>query len=415
MTLFRSQVVERCRFAPQAQPLQLASRRVRWLAGILLLGASAGISLLLVQTYAKKVSVSGFTEPTRAITKVFPAQVGRVQAVHVAEGQQVAAGARLVSLDLRRFAQPGHSLEQVQLNQLRQQLQEVRRRERLLDEQRLHHAADFSDQRRAHQALAPVLKQEQRLHNRQLRLLDERLAALQALLAKGAVTALQVNEIRAQRLELSQAGAVLAKQTLAHQSANDALAAREHQSQLQTQLQLSELRTTRLRIRQQLAQVQAARSAEILAPIAGQVSFLRAQPGDRVVPDRPLLNLVDPAPQQRVVLLIPASAAARVQTGQRISMRYGGLPLKDSPLVWGRLAQLSSSPVLPGEWQHGIAAAVSGPAYRAQVDVEPSHLGDIAPVPGLAVEADITLQSARVWQWLLRPLKQAWQRLGNHP
>ncbi len=82
-------------------------------------------------------------------------------------------------------------------------------------------------------------------------------------------------------------------------------------------------------------------------------------------------------------------------------------------MLWGHLAQISTTPLMPSEWATPIAAGMGAQlTYRARVALD-TATQDEGLVPGMVVQADVTLRSARLWQWLLRPTQRALGRLGN--
>lgn len=409
MSLFRPEVLNQRFLAPYAQPLQLPSRQLRWLAFTLFLVALLGLGAVLASSYASKVRVMGYTEPASGVTKVFSSDVGVVTALHVAEGEWVAAGARLMTITLQRYLSSDQGMGDLQVLQLEQQLRELAQRQTLHQQQQVDAAALLQQREQQQLKLLPLLEVEHRSHEQRQRLLAERVAAMQQLTKRGAIPKLQLAQAQADLLALELAGAGLARQHLEVSQRLGDIRASAKSQRTQLQLEASQQRSEGMRLKQQLHEVQAAQRTQVLAPVTGSVSFLQARVGKRVAPNQALLNLVDTSASQGVVLLLPSRAAAQVEPGQQVSLRYLGRPPQDAELFWGEIVQVSSTPVAVADLD--VPVPLSEPVYRAKLQIKEAPSIASKLVPGLLVEADIRMEQARLWRWLVRPVLSAWQRL----
>ena len=409
MSLFRLEVLNQRFRAPFAQPLQLPSRQLRGLSLGLFITTLLGFAAVLHSSYASKVRVMGYTEPASGVTKVYPTDVGVVTAVHVVEGEWVASGTSLMTITLQRYLSADQAMGDLQEAQLERQLAELAERQTLRRQQQ-RDAVDLLQQREQQQLeLLPLIEVERSSHAQRQLLLAERVAAMQQLTQQGVVPKLQLSQAQADLLALELAGAGLARQHLEVGQRLADVRANADARRTQLHLQASEQRSEGMRLKQQLLDVQAARRTQVLAPVAGSVSFLRAQIGKRVAPNQALLNLVDTKARQGVVLLLPSRAAAQVQPGQRVSLRYLGRSPQESELLWGEVVQVSSTPVAVADLD--VPVPLTEPVYRAKLQIQETSAVPQRLVPGLLVEADIRLQQARLWRWLVQPLRSAWQRL----
>ncbi len=376
---------------------------------MLLLAALLGLAAVLASSYASKVRVMGYTEPASGVTKVFPSDVGVVTELHVAEGEWVAAGAKLMTITLQRYLSAHQGMGDLQVLQLERQLRELAQRQALHQQQQVD-AAGLLDQRERQQLkLLPLLEVERRSHEQRQRLLAERVTAMQQLTKRGAIPKLQLAQAQADLLALELAGAGLARQHLEVSQRLGDIRASARSQRTQMELEASLQRSEGMRLKQQLHEVQAAQRTQVLAPVTGSVSFLQARVGKRVAPNQALLNLVDTSASQGVVLLLPSRAAAQVEPGQQVSLRYLGQPPQDSELFWGEIVQVSSTPVSVADLD--VPVPLSEPVYRAKLQIQETRAAAARLVPGLLVEADIRLEQARLWRWLIRPALSAWQRL----
>lgn len=225
-----------------------------------------------------------------------------VLAVHVSEGQQVAAGALLVSLDARD-------------SELRRERQ----------------AAVVAEQEAALSALVEDFRSERQVltHLRELEALTRtRLARLDALHSRQLVATEARDALRQEQARL---GMELSRQqALVNQQAQRRARAEAHLARARAELAEAELAVSR---------------ASLRAPFAGRVSALSVSTGERIRPGQSLVRLFDThALQLRVTLPADAVPALRLalQRGQPVSARLEGLPF---------LAQLSqlASELRPGD------------------------------------------------------------------
>lgn len=219
-----------------------------------------------------------------------------VLAVHVSEGQQVDAGALLVSLDASD-------------SELRRQRQ----------------AAVVAEQEAALAALVEDFRSERQVltHLRELETLTRtRLARLDALHSRQLVATEARDALRQEQARL---GVELARQ--------QALVNQHPQRRARAEAQLSRARAERAE-----AELAVSR-ASLRAPFAGRVSALSVSPGERIRPGQSLVSLFDTrALQMRVTLPADAVPALRLalQRGQAVDARLEGLPFR------ARLSQLAS-------------------------------------------------------------------------
>ena len=72
------------------------------LTSLLVILLAALLGFLATCDYARKETAVGFLSPTLGVARVLPPRAGLVVGVHVAEGQEVAAGAPLITVQGHR-------------------------------------------------------------------------------------------------------------------------------------------------------------------------------------------------------------------------------------------------------------------------------------------------------------------------
>jgi len=96
-----------------------------------------------------------------------------------------------------------------------------------------------------------------------------------------------------------------------------------------------------------------------------------------------------------------------VQAGQPVNVRFDAFPFQKFGMFKGRVASVSRTPYAPGEVPATVPAS-NEPLYRVLVDIDPAAgRGGAPPLvlrPGMAVNADVLLDTRAVWEWALEPL-----------
>ena len=110
------------------------------------------------------------------------------------------------------------------------------------------------------------------------------------------------------------------------------------------------------------------------------------------------------------------SEVTRVRPGQRVLLRYDAYPYQKFGHYEGTVTSVSRATVSPGELAGlpaateagGLAADAGEPVYRVTVALDRqtanAYGAPAALQPGMTVQADVLIESRRVWEWVLDPL-----------
>lgn len=175
--LFRTEVIERQTQRLHGDILLLPRFFHTLIMGLLLLWVVLTIAWLLVGSYARKETVSGWLEPSEGLTRIYAEDNGLVRQVLVQEGQQVIAGQPLIIVNGDRHLTDGGALEsrlpkeyETQRHLLSQQLENGERLYR-------HHREDLEHE-------VTSVRQNLSLLEQQLQTLKQRHGLLQILFAR---------------------------------------------------------------------------------------------------------------------------------------------------------------------------------------------------------------------------------------
>jgi membrane fusion protein len=409
------------------RPEAVAEQQDRWLGAVLLapkvshtvytvfaaLVVVGVLGLFAFGEYTRKARIGGWLAPERGLIHIVAPQSGVLTRMEAQEGLAVAAGAPLAVLSAERQSQALGATQGEVVRQLRAQrdsLRDERDRQKALFAQQ---AATLDRRIAVAEAEGRELEREAELQRQRLALAERAAARQRELRERDIVT--EQNLVEAERDALDQAVALqelerertaLARSRLELEAERDALPLREATGLAETDRAVAELD-------QALAEAEAAREIVIAAPEDGTVTGLRSASGSSVGPDTPLMTLVPAGARLEARLYGPSRAIGFVRPGQRVRLRYEAFPHQKFGQYEGVVKSVSRSTVGPAELP-GDGAPLPGlvpgePVYRVTVELAAqtaTAYGEaVALQPGMQLEADVLIETRRVYEWVLDPLR----------
>ncbi|NTH55448.1 HlyD family efflux transporter periplasmic adaptor subunit [Agrobacterium rhizogenes] len=403
--LFRTQAIEhRRRLRGEVMIAQPVSHGV--MTAILGVFVVVGATYLMTGTYARKETVQGYIAPTGGLAQLYATKGGIVTRVLVHEGDVVTQGQPMVELSLETTGADGQVGEKLR--------SETQARMQSIDTQITAAKARFDEEGRRLSARVEGLggelaSQEQRLES------ERRLQALQTddagryaqLQVKGSGTRFELS--RRQQQILAQESVIHELERQKEQRQGDLNDARSQLAGLPAERddKLAQLQGLRSELEQSLAQLQVSRAYVMVAPVAGRVAALQAQPGQTAVAQSPLAALVPAGSNLEANLLVPPRAAGLIQPGQEVRLRVDAFPYQRFGVVSGHVVQVSRATYREGELLAPIA--FKDPVYRVTVSLERTSIaayGEERPLtPGMTLIGDVITDRRHFTDWVLDPLK----------
>lgn len=404
-TLFRSEALAHQRqrlFGDVSLAVPLPLRvLVIWVTVIV----AAAVGFLALADYARKETVTGFLRPDHGLIKIRSPRPGRVSAIHVREGERVAAGDPLVSIITETVAAEGPVETRLSAN-LRHEIAGQRALLSGLGEK-------YAARRRALEAERAGLEAEKNALERQIalqkdlvRVARENWEAVRGLARKGVVARpeLKAREERwlAQRQQLAALEQRLSQITtrmaqIASERARLPAEKAEERAALESRIAALE---------RQLWELEGRHETTVTAPVAGRVTAIQASLGQEVG-NLPLLALLPVDSHLEAELLIPARAAGFIEEGQEVRLAFDAFDYRRFGLGRGRIVAVSRTILRPDELRAPLA--LSEPVYRARVRLEREWMeayGRRWPLqPGMTLRADIILERRSLLDLLLDPLR----------
>lgn len=235
------------------------------------------------------------------------------------------------------------------------------------------------------------------------------LAKIEPLAAKGYVSAFQVQQQKAQALDAESQLKALHRQRI--DVTQQATSVRDQlvQLPLTTESKLNELRRQRAQGDQTLVQNEADRAITIRAPHDGTVSSVLVKSGQAVSAGQSVVALVPASTRLEAQLLVPTSAIGFVHEGTPVALHYQAFPYQKFGVHRGVVTQVSRSALTPADLTLLLGRRAPEQAlYRVMVRLEDQDVMAYgrreALVPGMDVDAELLLDSRRLFEWVFEPI-----------
>jgi len=428
------------------KPVSPTGRATTWL---LLGGLALTIGWLILGRVDVVASAPGKLVPADNVKLVQPAEAGVVRAIHVREGQRVRQGQLLVELDSTLSdadaSQAAKALETAELEAARSRAvltaldggsfsfeappgtatavaatqAELARAELSGIEAMI--SGGGADRQAAAAAYAEAEVEAAKLAET-LPLLDEQIAANEALLDKGFVSKLRVIEMRRQRL-IAARDRDIALKTMQRLSAQMAVAGNggiQNRAEARARV-LQRLAEAQARVQQYREDVvkrrERSRLQRLVAPIDGTVAQLQLFTlGGVIEPTRPVMVIVPEGSSLVAEVMLPNKDRGHVREGQPVALKLDAFPFTRFGTVPGRIETIGSDAIAPQRTnpENGLPASLAY-AVRIRLDQDTRDNGDRDMLlrPGMTVTADIRTGRRSLMSYLVSPIEEGVATAGR--
>lgn len=379
-----------------------------------------GLALFFIE-YTRKERVIGQLTLDKGAVKIFsPSAIGVVVKALVKEGDRVTAGQTLFVISAERFTQRGD----MQANLLkiisdRQTHLKEERQKALLslqqDERNLKERINFGEQRFKHlESEARQLQQEVDTQIKRQKLTQANLTRHKELLAQNFVSPIKIDDIEQELLEQTARQQAIQRQETTVQK--EATHQQSELSQWRGELakqplirdnRLSEIDRQLLLLDQELTDSESRRELFVVASQAGQITTITATVGQVVQSDRPLAVLLPEQSSLLASIYLPSRAYGFVRPDLNVLLRYPAYPYQKFGQYAGTIREVGRT-ALSAEDLKATSLAGVQPYYRVVVNLESQTVQaygkSVALQEGLQVEADILIDTRKLYEWILEPL-----------
>lgn len=393
----------------------IAFRRDR--AGSALTGLFAALALFLVVglwfgSFAKQETMRGQVTASSGAKRVTATVGGIVSRVWVRQGEIVAAGQKLVTIEPQQSSAGADSLIRSDIAALEAEranlAAEQERIDTLLSRDQGDRDRFFADDGALRETLeeqelrlVAAIETQGVIVEKFERYLRRGYATRQQLLAEERAELDYVRQLGETRIQLSQLSTTTTeRQRGLQRSSTETLNAR------------STLTSRIAEIGARLERLKADIATDILAPSDGEIATLNITEGSIADAGEVVAAIVDPGAAIRIVLEAPSSTIGLIEPGQRVVLKYDAFPYKTFGVQYGTVRRVGEAPLsLPKTLDPATSGDPLRPAQSTfLVEVEPertaiSAYGEDRPlVIGSTLSADVVVERRRLIDWVLDPI-----------
>lgn len=376
-----------------------------------LVACACGVALALVAfawwgQYTRKEHVSGYLAPTLGMIKVYTPQAGTVVESRVTEGQEVKRGDTLMIVSSERASTSSTASQAAMLHELRVRRDSLARERAKQAEIDALTSKGIEDRIRGlgselAQARAQLGIQRSRVGSAERTVARNR-QLLEAKFVSEATVQQKLEELLDQRAQLAGIERVIAGLEREIDSARTDLETsglRRANNGAAIARQISEME-------QQLAEGDARREVVLTAPSNGTVTTVLSERGQAVAPDTPLLSILPAGAALEARLLVPTRAAGFIHAEQQVALRYQAFPYQRFGHHLGTVSEVGRTVIQPGEAR--LPVQVQEPVYlvtvRLPAQAVKAYGQNMALQAGMALDADVRIDSRRLIEWVFDPL-----------
>lgn len=405
-------------FRPESQ----SERERAWLGRIVMIRpfshtalTAAGLAFALAIAafftfgeYTRKARLTGVLAPVTGTARIVAQQAGRVEAVHIREGDQVRKD------DILLIVGDGRSSREAGIvtHQLARRMEE---RDRALQSQHAFLREALRTEQAALEERLRGLRREREVAGAEHEALERRTIVAQRSLDRARELA-AIGFLPASMLDRETEALLEHRQRIessrrARMALDREIAALEHERRAaasRAQAQLAAVASQRAIAGQERIERDLQYRASIAAPAAGRIGTLLVEPGQNVVPGTTLATIVPVAAPLEAHLYAPSRAIGFVRPGQEVSLRYLAFPHQKFGSHRARVTSVARSPLPATDLGYAPPDGSREPLYRIKVALETQAVrayGRREPLqPGMQVEADLMLDRRRLVEWVFEPL-----------
>jgi membrane fusion protein len=404
--LFRAQVADRHWDILQSNGLLPRPPRHATLVIVVLAVIFTAVGIFVARGAFPRVEFArGYLEPTAGVVRLRAPRQSIIGAVHVKDGQHVAGGDTLVTLQSGQTMESGIGAEAeiaAQLNSQRKDIEAQIAREgewTRNEERRLAAAVEELDH--DIRLLAVTMQTQQK----QLALTQEHADRIRDLAEKGTVSRDELQRrdlaVLSQRLAVQNADRELAGKRAALVTARIAI------EQLPTVAneRLRALREGLANVQQRLVELETRRALVIRAPLSGRIAAMPVYVGADVDAGSLIATIVPDESELHARLFVPTRAIGKVRAGQTVSIRYDAFPYQKYGSFKGRIEDISNSVILPQEAEKISPVTLAEPAYVLDVAIQRQSVRvggeqEAALRPDMLFTATIETDKKSVLAWI---------------
>ncbi|MBL0419447.1 HlyD family efflux transporter periplasmic adaptor subunit [Ramlibacter sp. AW1] len=367
---------------------------------------AALLALLYFAEYTRRERVTGIATTGLGAMRVYAPTQGAVVKRLVNEGEAVREGQPLLVLSSERnTAAMGNTHEAIatELSRRRRMLESEVRQQVLLNRVQ---SGKLSNLVAAAKVEEEKLDSEIGLTQSRERLAESTWKRYQTLVESGFASETALTEKEQELIAIRIQVKSLERQRDNVRKDSSSFVSQIGELQHRAELEASALNRGVAELQERLAETDSRREIIVLAKISGTVTGITVDKGQVVDPSAPLLAILPHGETRDVQLYVPSRAIGFISPGTAVMVRFDAFPYQKFGQYRAVVRDISRAPLQRHELQTtlptpddyfrvwAVAERSSVSAYGRNIDIQ----------NGMRLEADLLLESRRIYEWVLEPL-----------
>ena len=363
------------------------------------------LAFLFLGEYTRKAKVSGYIVPSQGLIKIIPQQNGVITELRVKEGQLVQQGEVLAVLNSERATATGG----VQAGFGKQIA--VRRDSLLADREKIdtlyaQQSRALNDRINSQRAELAQVESGVKLQQERIRISEQMLDKQRRLNADKFISDLALQQKEQEGLSELAALENLKRSRTSILRDIGAIASDLKTLPVKRENEISALERNLATLEQDRIENESRREIQLIAPQAGIVTGINADPGKLAVAGQPLLTLIPQGAGMQADVYVPSRAAGFIRAGSKALLQYQAFPYQKFGSHEGKVSKISRTAVasteLPFPAQQGELFYVATVELLKQTVT--AYGKEERLQSGMLVDCSILLDRRTLFEWVFEPL-----------
>jgi membrane fusion protein len=337
---------------------------------------------------------------------VFPPQTGILAKLNVSEGMYVKENEELFSIMIDQRANNGEYVGEKIMEELNFQENFLRKRLKIEQERVATEIASQEAEAKRLKTEIERLKEVINIQNETLEIEQNNYKKAKTMLSEDFISSSDVEAFYRKYLDQKQQAQSLIMRMEEATSSLENIPLHIKSLEVNSAREISNIESQISEITKQLAQVEGQRQLIFTAPVAGRITSVVANVGQRMNPNAPVFSIIPEDSQLQANLFLPTRSIGFMEIGQEVNISYEAFPYQKFGTYSGKINQIAKSVIMPGEPVSGLS--FKEPVYQVVANLGEQYVqayGKEIPLrPGMMLSADVTLDERTLFEWLLEPL-----------
>lgn len=347
-------------------------------------------------TYSRKHFVTGQIDESNANAIVSP-DWGYVDRLNVTEGQQVIAGAHIVTA-----ATTTDGRSRAMAAETRQQMMHWASMNQAVNDAFASEDLALLVRDRQLSVLETLARQGIALQVSKVEELAQHHSNTTTLRKAGYLSKLDWIRFKTNLISEQQQLNVLRKDFINHQRARSELRANRSTLKTNRETQRAELESKLSTLRERLIELEQDPYRKLVATRTGTVTRIETSKGASIRPGQPLVYIDSPEAEVTGTLNIPPAAAGHLATGQQLALELDAFPAQTYGRIQAVVTQLSP---------HTVSTPDRNGYFRARLSIQSNDRIE-SILPGMTFRTYIPVEKRTLFSWFLKPLRRLGESLG---